>query len=40
LVEKFPAVLEILPQVFRGGGFFLTYTVYTPKISPSRLFMG
>jgi len=22
LVEKFPAVLEILPQVLRGWGFF------------------
>ena len=26
MVEKFPAVLEILPQVL--GGFFLTHTVY------------
>ena len=26
MVEKFPAVLEILPQVLRGG-IFLTHTV-------------
>ena len=32
VVEKFPAVLEILPQVLRGGGdFFLTHTVSLVK---------
>jgi len=33
LVEKFPAILEILPQVLRGGGFFLTHTVVNINVA-------